>query len=335
MPPAPKTRASSAAKPRSRTVRLGADPWVERALAFAVPIVAGLTVVAAAVLSAAEVADATRALDLAVLAALVLTCWIGLRGALGPAVPGRARALAGALAAVWIVAFWVPLHLRFFPGAPLLEKASVSASGEGLPLAIPAAGLRAVDLFLEGALGAAPAGGTAPPVRFRLTIEDADGTPQAIAGLFQDQLTTRRLGRRGTTVVHHTHTADVHVIPNPAREDMRVTQLVLEPPTAAPIRVTAYPHPLPPTPVLALAALALVAAVLVWDRRGPFPSTDGALTYATAAALGTVVIFWTSNTVIPDAQTLIGSAIFGGALGFAGGSVAWWLAKQLIAAPTP
>jgi hypothetical protein len=334
MPPAPRTRPPSAAKPRSKAVLLGADLWLERAREFALPSVAALVVAIAAGVGAAGVVESPRALDVAVLAALVLVCWTGLRSALGRSVSGRDRSVAAALALVWIVGFWVPLHLRFFPGAPLVEKASMSASGDGLPVTIPAAGLRAVDLFLEGSLPPAPAGATAPPVRFRLTLEGGDGTPQTIAGLFQDKLATRRLGRRGTAVVHQTHTADVHVIPNPAREDLRVTQLVLEPPTAQPIRLTAYPHPLPPVPVLAIAALALVAAAVAWDRRGPLPSADGALTYATAAALGIVVIFWTSDTVHPDAQTLIGSAIFGGALGFAAGAAVWWLAKQLIASPS-
>jgi hypothetical protein len=334
MPPAPRTRPPSPAKPRSKAVPLAADLWLARAREFALPVAAALAVATTAALGAAEVVEPLRALDVAVLAALVLVCWTGLRSALGGTVSGRDRSIAAALGLVWIVALWLPLHVRFFPGTPLVERASMSASGDGLPLTIPAAGLRAVDLFLEGSLPPAPAGGTALPVQFRLTLEGGGGTPQTIAGLFQDRLATRRLGRRGTAVVHQTHTADVHVIPNPAREDLRVTQLVLEPPTAAPIQLTAYPHPLPPVAVLALAALALVAVAVVWDRRGPLPSADGALTYATAAALGTVTIFWTSNTVHPDASTLIGSAIFGGALGFGVGAVVWWLAKQLIAAPS-
>jgi len=331
MPTASRTRPRTGGKPRGRGVLLGAALWLEPLRAFVVPVVAGLAAAVAIGLGAAGVADGARALDAAALACLVLLCWTGLRGALR--LTGRARALAAGLAVAWVGALWVPLHLRFFPGTPLLEKVAISASGGGLPLTIPAAGFRALDLFLEGSLAPASAGGTAPPVRFRLTLEAGDGTPRIVEGLFRDEVATRRLGRRGTAVVHHTHTADVHVVPNPTRRDVRITEVVLEPPTAQPIHLTVYAHPLPPGPVLAAAALALVAAVVAWDRRGPLPATDGALTYATAAALGTVGIFWTSNTVRPDAQTLIGSAIFGGALGFAAGAAVWWLAKRLIASP--
>jgi len=62
-------------------------------------------------------------------------------------------------------------------------------------------------------------------------------------------------------------------------------------------------------------------------------ATDGALTLATAAVVGAAVIFWTSNAVHPDFRTLIGSAIFGGPVGFAAGALLWWAAKKLIARP--
>jgi hypothetical protein len=64
------------------------------------------------------------------------------------------------------------------------------------------------------------------------------------------------------------------------------------------------------------------------------PETDGALTCATAAVVGTAVIFWTSNAVHPDFAALIGSVIFGGPLGFAAGALVWWMAKRLIVRPT-
>ena len=331
MPTAPRTRLPAGVKPRTPVAPIGLQLWLERARGSAVPASAAVVAITAAVLGSVGVTPPLASLDVAVLASLVLVCWTGLGGAVKEALPARDRGLAAALAVTWLLAFYLPLHFRLFPGTPLVDGAPMSASGTGLPLVIPAAGHPAVDLLLEGQLPPAPAGGTAPPVQFRLTIEGGGGTPSVIEGLFQDKLSTRRLGRRGTAVVHQTHTADVRILPNPAREDLRVTQLVLEPPTAEAIHLTVYAHPLPPTPVLAFLALALVGAVVFWDRRGPLSATDGALTYATFAALGTVVIFWTSNTVHPDVQTLIGSAIFGGALGFAVGAAVWWLAKQLIA----
>ena len=97
--------------------------------------------------------------------------------------------------------------------------------------------------------------------------------------------------------------------------------------------MTAFAHPLPGPIVLGLTVVALLAAVVAFDRLGPVAETDGALTLSTAAVIGTAIIFWTSNAVHPDFQTLIGSAIFGGPLGFAAGALLWWMAKRLIVRP--
>ena len=86
--------------------------------------------------------------------------------------------------------------------------------------------------------------------------------------------------------------------------------------------------------MLVLAVTALLAAVVAFDRLGPVPETDGALTLATAAVVGAAIIFWTSNAIHPTFQTLIGSAIFGGPLGFAGGALVWWIAKRLFVRAT-
>ncbi len=174
----------------------------------------------------------------------------------------------------------------------------------------------------------------APPVHYTLTLVGGDGTARVVDGTFQDELRTRRLGRRGTAVVHQSHTADVRVLANDGGGDITVKQLVLEPETAHPITVTAYAHPLPGPLVLGLLTAALLAAVVAFDRLGPVPDTDGALTLATAAVVGTAIIFWTSNAVHPDFQTLVGSVIFGGPLGFAAGALVWWVAKHLIGPAT-
>lgn len=241
--------------------------------------------------------------------------------------------MGGALAAVWLLATYVPFHERLFPGTPLVTDVQVSANGAGLPLRVPAAGHRAIDLLLEGKLDANPTGGVAPPVHFHLTLTAGDGTIQSVDGVFEDTLRTQRLGRRGTAVVHQTHTADVRVLPNPGRQDLTVTQLTLEPASAQPVTLSAFAHPLPATPVLAILALVLVGVAVAFDRLGPVPETDGALTLSTLAVIGTAIVFWTSNAVHPDFSTLIGSAIFGGPFGFAAGALVWWIAKRLVVRP--
>jgi hypothetical protein len=235
---------------------------------------------------------------------------------------------------VWFVACYVPFHARLLPGRPLVDAADVSSAGSGLPLHIPATGARRIDLLLEGKLTPSTAGGVAPPVHYALTLEDQGGETRAVEGTFEDRLATRRLGRRGSAVVHQTHTADVRVLDNPGRGELTVTHLVLEPASAQPITVSVYAHPLPGPIVLGLASLALLAAVIAFDRLGPVPETDGALTLSTAAALGTAYIFWTSNAVRPDYFALVGSVIFGGPIGFAVGALLWWMAKRLIVRPT-
>jgi len=301
--------------------------------AWAIPGGATLVIVVAAALSALELVGTNVALAAAVFAALVLLAYVGERPLLEANVTPRDRALGAALAVVWLVACYVPFHTRIFPGTPLVDGTELSASGTGLPLTIPAAGHRAIDLVLAGQLDANPSGGTALPVQYSITVEGDGVPPRVVDGRFEDQLKTQRLGRRGTTTVHQLHQADVRVLGNPGGGDLRITRLVLTPDNAHPIAVTAYVHPLPGVIVLTLAGLVLVGAVVAFDRLGPLGEADGAFTLATAATLGSAIVFWTSNTVTPDFRTLIGSAIFGGPLGFAVGALTWWVAKRVIAAP--
>ena len=214
----------------------------------------------------------------------------------------------------------------------ILRVYFMSPRGSGLPLRIPAAGHRAIDLVLEGKLSPNPTGGAAAPVHYRVTLESA-GARQVVEGQFDDTLKTQRLGRRGTTVVHQSHSSELRVLANPGREDLSITQLSLEPPTAPAVTVSAFAHPLPGPVILGIAVAALLAGVIAFDRLAAVAATDGALTLATAAVVGAAVIFWTSNAVHPDFRTLIGSAIFGGPVGFAAGALLWWAAKKLIARP--
>jgi hypothetical protein len=324
---------SRSRSPQRARVPLAAVAAVETLRTWALPAAAAVAIAVSIGLASAGVVEPLHGLAATILATLVLLLWIGERPLFGPGRTAQDRALGGALAAVWLVACYAPFHTRLFPGTPLVAPTEISAAGKGLPLRVPSSGRGALDLVLEGHLTPNPAGGAAPPLHYRLTIEGGAG-PTVLDGVFEDRLSTRRLGRRGTAVVHQAHTADVRMLANPGGGDLTVTHLALEPESAQPITLSAFPHPLPGPIVLALLATALVAAVVAFDRLGPAPETDGALTLSTAAVIGTAIIFWTSNAVHPDISALIGSVIFGGPLGFMAGATLWWMVKRLIVRPT-
>jgi hypothetical protein len=327
------SRPRPSAGPKQRPWGAGAWLALDTARHWLVPGGASLAIAGAAALAWLGLIAVSGALAVSIGALLVLLFYIGVRPLVAADAARRAQAIAAGLALFWLTACYLPFHARIFPGTPLVDGVEVTAAGGGLPVHIPASGHAAIDLLLEGKLGQNPTGGVAPPVHFRLTVGGGDPTPQVVEGTFEDSLRTQRLGRRGTAVVHQTHSAEMRVLPNPSRQDLTVTQLVLEPENAQPIRISAFAHPLPGVVVLTLAALVLLAVVVAFDRLGPVPDTDGALTLATAAVIGAIVIFWTSNAVHPDFSTLIGSAIFGGPLGFAAGALVWWIAKRLIVRP--
>jgi len=305
----------------------GVGPWL-------LPAVALLVIAGAIAASAAALMALPIALAVAIVASLVLLVYIGVRPSITGLRPARDRILTAVVAAVWLVICYVPFHDRIFPGTPLVEGAQITAAGAGLPLRIPAEGRGAVDLVLEGKLAPAAPGSVAPPVRFHLTVADAQGGSRTIEGTFEDTLRTRRLGRRGSTVVHQSHTADVRVLDNPGRGALTITNLMLDPPSSQSITLTAFAHPLPGSIVLGLIATALLGAAIAFDRFGPAPETDGAFTLATAGVIGTALIFWTSNAVHPGFSDLLGSAIFGGSIGFAAGALVWWTAKRVLVRPT-
>ena len=299
---------------------------------WVIPVTAAAAIVLFAAASATSMMPTVPALAGAIVATLLLLLYIGERPLIAEQRPARDRAFGALLAAIWFTACYIPFHTRLFPGRPLVDAVSVTAAGAGLPLRIPSAGARAVDLLLEGKLAPSPTGGADLAVHYAITVDSPSG-PRAIDGTFEDRLATRRLGRRGTATVHQAHTSDVRVLPNPGREDMTITKIMLEPATSQPVTVSAFVHPLPAPWILGVATAVLLAVVVAFDRLGPVPETDGALTLATAAVVGTAVIFWTSNAVHPDFAALIGSVIFGGPLGFAVGALVWWMAKRLIVRP--
>src|SRR5215831_5849787 len=191
MATASRSRAPAGAKPQRPRVPLAALGAVDALRSWGIPGVLVVTIAVLAALAAAELVPTPTALAGTIAAVLLLLLYIGERSLVTDPHPLRDRALGAALAAVWFAACYLPFHARLFPGRALVENAQISATGEGLPLRIPASGSRAVDLLLEGKLAPNPAGGAAPPVRYVLTIETADGT-RTLDGLFEDRLATRR-----------------------------------------------------------------------------------------------------------------------------------------------
>lgn len=317
----------SAATPRAATPRVGALLAFDALRTWAIPAVAGAVFVVAAGLSATEIVPTGPAVATGILAVFVLLLWIGLRPLLDDGATTRERLIGVAVAVPWLVLLYLPFHARIFPGQPLLAPLEIPVGSKLLPVHIPAAGHAAVDLLLEGKLMHA-ATGAAIPVGYTLTITDGT-TPQAVVGRFDEQLKTQRLGRRGTAVVHQAHVADVRELTNPARSDLSITAVATDPADAPPITVTAYPHRLPGPLVSGLVAAALLAAALWADRLPSLRSTDGTFTYATAAVIGAIVVFATGNVLHPDFRSLIGSAIFGGPVGFGVGALVWWIAKRI------
>ena len=334
MATASRMRPPAGSRPRAASPNLTALLVLDALRTWVLPAAASAVIVAAAALSAAGLVSGAGALAWAIVAALVLLLYIGERPLLAPDAPRRDQLLGAAVGLVWLAVCYLPFYTRIFPGAPLVDAVEVKANGSGLPVHIPAAGHRAIDLVLEGKLPPNPTGGAQPPVHYRLTLE-GQGVRRVVEGQFEDTLKTQRLGRRGTTVVHQSHNSELRVLANPGGQDLAVTQLTLEPPSAPAVTLSAFAHPLPGPVILGLCAAALLAAVVAFDRFGAVAETDGALTLATAAVVGAAVIFWTSNAVHPDFRTLVGSAIFGGPVGFAAGALLWWVAKKLIARPAP
>jgi hypothetical protein len=333
MATAPRTRPPAGTRPRGASPNLTALLVLDALRNWVIPTVAGVTIVACAALGATGLVAEGPALSTAIFAALILLLYVGMRPLLAPDQPRRDVLLGATLGLVWLVLCYVPFYTRIFPGTALVNAVEIDAAGTGLPLHIPAAGHSTLDLVLEGHLAPNPTGGASPAIHYRMDVEDAGGAHQTLEGQFDDTLKTQRLGRRGTATVHQSHASELRVISNPGGGDLTVTRLTLEPENSPPVNLSAYAHPLPGLVVLALGVLALLTAVVAFDRLGGGAETDGSLTLATTAVIGAAVVFWTSNVVHPDFRTLVGSAIFGGPVGFAAGALVWWVAKKLIARP--
>jgi hypothetical protein len=111
---------------------------------------------------------------------------------------------------------------------------------------------------------------------------------------------------------------------------MVVTTVSLEPAAGSAILVTAFRHRLPSTPILALLGTVFVAGVAALDAL-VIPASDGLLTLATPAVIGTALVLWTSNTAHPGVSSLIGAAILGAPLGLALGALLRTVARRTLA----
>ena len=292
-------------------------------------ITAGAIAVAVLAASAAalELVAEPLGLAIAVLALLVLMADTALRPATADG--GTSTPVVAAIGVAWIAVCYLPFHLLFFPGAALHEPIVVHGAAATLPVTLPAAGRGAIDLLLEGELPQAPGGGTGIPVAYTITIEDAAHAKQVLAGRFEDNLRTQRLGRRGTATVVQAHHAERRLVTNSAGGDLLVTAVALDPASGAALTMTTYAHHLPPTAWLAVLGLLLVAGA-VWVDARLVPASTGTFLLATAGALGAAVILWTSNTVHPTVANLLGSAMVGGLIGVAVGAGVWAIARRTL-----
>ena len=295
------------------------QPWVFAAVA------AGVTVLAAAATGSHLVPEAVG-LAVTVISVLALLAERGV----GKALVAGKLAPAVAIALAWMAVSYVPFHALLFPGAPLHEPIRLRAADPGLPTTIATAGSRAVDLVLEGELPPSPGGGAPIPVDYSVVFQDGAGTQHVTTGRFDDHARTVRRGRRGTGTVIQPHHEERHLLDNPARGDLVVTTVSLEPAAGSAILLTAFRHRLPSTPILALLGTVFVAGVAALDAL-VIPASDGLLTLATPAVIGTALVLWTSNTAHPGVASLLGAAILGAPLGLALGALLRTIARRTLA----
>jgi hypothetical protein len=317
------TTARTRSRPTPGHVRLVAADALER---WGLPAAASTLAVVGAAGAAVGLLPEPSGLAIAIVGGLALAAERGLAKAATAATPGPATLVA--IAAVWIAVCYAPFHALLFPGAPLHDPITLHGADATLPVTIPTAGHAAVDLTLEAQLPSNPAGGAAIPVAYTLVV--GEGTQQQVlSGRFDETLRSRRLGRRGSTTVVQAHHAERRLLSNPGRDDLVVRSVSLEPAAGASLTVTALPHHLPSTPVLAGLAIAILAAVVAVDAR-LVPASDGTLTYVTPATFGAALVLWTSNTVHPTVSSLIGAIIFGGPLGLGLGALLWAIARRTL-----
>lgn len=294
---------------------------------WGIPTALGTIAAAAAAATSFELLPAAVGLAITVLALLGLIAERALSATVGTATGGVTTVVAVGL--VWLGLCYAPFHALLFPGTPLHEPILLHGGDASLPVTVPTGGYALLDVMLEGQLPPNPSGGTAIPVAYAITFDDAASAKHVLAGRFEESLRTQRLGRRGTTTVIQAHHAERRLLDNPSRGDVTITGVSLDPADGSAVTVTAYPHPLPPTIALIAMAVALVGAVVALETR-VLPNPDGTLTYATPAVLGAALMLWTSNTVHPTVSNLIGAILLGALVGLPVGAMLWWIARRTL-----
>jgi hypothetical protein len=321
---------SARTKHRPATGRVATAVVADAVGTWVIPTALGAIAVLAAASAGVGLLAPEVGLAIAIVAGLGLVAERALTTAVASVTPGTAIAVAIGL--VWIALCYVPFHFLLFPGAPLHEPIALHGADATLPVKIPTGGHRSVDLMLEAQLPPNPGSETAIPVSYTVTVDDTAQARTVLSGRFEESLSTRRLGRRGTAKVVHAHHAERRLVSNPTGGDVTISAVTLEPSTGATMTVTAYPHRLPSAVVLAVLAVVVLAAVVAIDAR-IVPASEGVLTYATPAVLGAALALWTSNTVHPTLSSLVGSLIFGGPLGLGLGALLWAIARRTLVQP--
>lgn len=292
---------------------------------------AGVTVLALAV-GRAGLVDTDPALGVAIIAGLIAALTLAAGLVLDGGGVGSDRPAALGFSALCFAVAAVPLLLRVFPGAPLIEHEALSGPTAKLPLQVPTGGNGRLDLVTEGQLPQAPSGASIP-VHYSFTVAaDGDAVAQTVTGEFSEELRTQRLGRRGTTVVHQQHVAEHHILHTDGRAALTVATATVEPQDAPPVFLTAYPRRLPAWPIATLLGIALLAGAVYIDRLPSLAAGDGTFTLTTGALLGVIFFFTTDNAARPGFGTLIGATILGGAVGMGVGGLVWWMQKRLVPA---
>lgn len=293
------------------------------------PASAAVTSVVALIATRLGALPLTLGLVIAVIGALVASIGLAVMPILDGVIDGSARSTGLGFAALCFGLVAIPSLFRIFPGSPLVDHAAISGPAQKFPITIPTDGHGRLDVITEGALATA-ATGAAIPVHYSFTVGDDGGsTIEVVDGTFSEEVRTQRMGRRGTTQVHNQHTAEHHTVSTAGRPTLTVTAATVEPANAPPVSLTVYPRRLPPWPLAVAIALALMAGALYVDRLPAFAINDGAFTLAIGAILGATYFFTTDNASHPEVGTLVGAAIFGGALGMAVSGLTWWITKRV------
>ena len=253
---------------------------------------------------------------------------------LGPAVAGailsRSRlgsALALALGLVWAAAYVAPTWRLVTPGEPAAVQ--TIAAGEDLRLAAAPDGgatlLVAADALLAGD---AKGDGT---VHYRLKVTDDAGHDVTVEG----ELSRRTVGgTRGSlpdpnskrTIVH---AANLHSVPWPAGQPLRVHATTITPKSSGALTVTVLPWTFPWLPVALALILALGFAVIA-DARFVSTVERSFLPHAGGVALAFLLLVRDGIAPVGPVKPLFGTLLLALILGALGGAALSFVGRKVL-----